>query len=146
MYKLRYLGQEEPERRVQKGYGNLYVMAVLGAVALVAIGGAVYLGVQAQSQANVTLSAVSATTSPCLTNGDPSSGYVMINYSFSLTNSGTRDAYAIVDLYGSGQVLGSTGPIRVAAGQTVPIEETAYTYACGPVTPTAAIRTVTPIP
>ncbi len=112
----------------------------------VGIGGALYLGLRAQSEVRISLTNVTATVGPCDTPSNPSQGAQVINDSLVLTNSGSRDGYAIVYLYGNGAVLGRTGPIRVNAGKTVPDQESATLFSCGPVAPTAVIHSVSLVP
>lgn len=149
MYQLRGLDQEHPDQLPRKEQGSVYALAVLGTVAVVVIGTGLLLGLQAQSEVRMSISNVTASVGPCDTSGtagNPAYGTQFVNYSFSLTNSGTRDAYVILYLYGNGAVLGWTSPIRVDAGQTVSDEESTTTYSCGPVTPTVAIHSVSPLP
>ena len=145
-YKLRFLGVVQPDRPVPKGYGNLYVLGIIAAVAVVLIGSAVVLGLNAQSEVRIVLSGLTTQVGPCDSPDTPQYGTQTVNYSFSLANQGTRDAYVIVYLYANGQVLDWTSPILVPAGQTVPVAAQTSTYSCGPMTPTVAIHTVSPVP
>ncbi len=145
-YKLRFLGQEEPERPVPKGYGNLYVLGIIASVAVVLIGSAIYLGLQSQSQVHISISDFTSSVGPCDNPTDPAHGSQTVNYSLLLTNSGTRDAYAILYIYSNGVVLDWTGPILVSASATVPVASSTTVYACGPVNPAVAIHSVSPVP
>ncbi len=143
---LRYLGQVEPGRAVQKGYGNLWVLAAFAVVAFVAIGGAVYFGVLAQSEVHVTLSTVTTTVSTCQSPGSWAGGATEdVLYTFTVTNSGTRGALVIIYLYANGEWIGTTTSITVPAGATVPVSDTVTGLPCGPVTGTASIANTSPI-
>lgn len=145
-YKLRFLGTEEPGRPVQKGYGNLYVLGIIASVALILIGSALYLGLQSQSEVRITISNLTTSVGPCDNPTDPAHGTQTVNYSFMLTNSGTRDAYAILYFYSSGVVLDWTSPMFVSASATVPVEWSTTAYSCGAANPTVAIHSVSPVP
>ena len=144
-YKLRFLGQEESDRPVQKGYGNLYVLGIIASVAVVLIGSAIYLGLQSQSQVNMSISDVTTSVGPCDNPTDPAHGSQTVNYSLQLTNSGSRDAYAVLYFYVSGLVVDWSRPIFVPAGATTPVEWSTTTYSCGPVNPTVSVHSVSPV-
>lgn len=144
LHQLRFLGQVDPDRSVQKGYGNVHLMAVLGAAAIVIMAAAAYLGFQSLANIHVTISNVTVEMGPCWTSPYIIGGTQIANYSVVLANSGSHDAVAVVDLYANGDYVGSTGGITVPAGGTVVAHASAEMYACGAVVPSATLRNVAP--
>ncbi len=145
LHTLRFLAQAEPGRPAQKGFGSLFAMVVLGFVVLVVIGAAVFLGLQAEANVHVTVSNVTAQVGSCMAYPEVGGGTQSVTYSFLLTNSGSRDAIAILNLYANGAYLGPTEGITVPAGHTIPVHESAWMDACGPVTPTVTLNYVSPV-
>ncbi len=143
-HKLRFLGQEEPDKPVQKGYGNLYVLAILAAISLIFMFGALYLGLQAQGEVHVSVSNVSAQLGTCLTHENVIGSTQPVTFTFTLTNSGSHDAVVVADLYANGELLGSAAGVAVPAGSSVPVVTTVTQWTCGPVIPSVVLSQVSP--
>lgn len=143
--KIRYMDSATSPESPLRPIGN-WRMAAVGASVVVVLALAAWAILFAQlGEVHVSLSNVTVTPGTCRTDPGGAPIYSTMNYSYTLSNTGTRDAYVALDLYANGQRVGTQWAVYVPAGSHVDTGSQAIANFCDVSQGAVQIRSITPV-